>query len=156
MEHDPTFGPVIPMERDEAFPMAVQGRWVAVSDPSLEVIVDGSEITWRGVQMDYQVKTFLLHEDGRIWVKVEFMNSKNASDTLDLMVRPDCDIYALSDQLSARLIREHAQPRSGTALEPMDLSGPGAGLNSLDERPRFRPSCRAPGSKKVIPPWTSW
>jgi hypothetical protein len=83
----------------------MQGRWVEESEPSLVVIVDGSEISWRGVDWDYQDKKVLIHEDGPVCVTLEFPDQTDSGDAINLIAWPNGSMHAFNDHLVALFVR---------------------------------------------------
>ena len=91
--------------REAAFPPELQGEWVEDSDPTLVLILSGSEIVWRGDRKDYQDKTVLLHEDGSVSVTVEFADQVDSGDELNLVATSEGDMFAFSDHFASRYVR---------------------------------------------------
>jgi len=91
--------------REAVFPSEMQGRCVEESEPSFEVIVDGSEITWRGIRMDYQAKRVATHEEGWVSVEIEFAGQANSGDALNLVAWPKGDMHAFNDHGVSRFVR---------------------------------------------------
>lgn len=136
---DAGFPPGIPMGREAAFPLTLQGRWVAVDDPSIEAIFNGSEITWCGVDIDYRAKTFVESEGGWQWVTVEFVETTNAADTLKLMIWPESDIHAFSNNMSARLTKVEPRAKSDSRGGGADPAMPPAKVELVGRDAAFPP-----------------
>jgi len=94
-----------PIEREAAFPSEMQGRWVEESEPSFEVIVNGSEITWRGIHMDYLAKKVTTHEEGWVSVEVDLADQTDSGDALNLVAWPKGDMHAFNDHGVSRFVR---------------------------------------------------
>ena len=94
-----------PVGRDAEFPSEMLGRWVEESEPSFEVIVKGSEITWRGIHLDYQHKKVMAHEEGWVSVEVEFADQADSGDALNLIAWPKGDMHAFTDHGVSRFVR---------------------------------------------------
>lgn len=90
--------------REASFPPEMQGRWVEESDPTLEVIISGSEMTWRGVARDYRDKKIYPHEDGYQPVDVDFAET-DYGDPVHLVVLPTGAMYAYNVHFVSLFIR---------------------------------------------------
>ena len=90
--------------RDAPFPHALQGSWVEDSDPTLVLILSGSEIFWGGVDKDYQDKSVVVGEDGSVSVVVDFADQLEG-DELNLVATGEGDMYAFNDHLVSRYVR---------------------------------------------------
>jgi hypothetical protein len=75
------------------------------SDPTLEVIINGSEMTWRGEHRDYQDKTIDPYEDGFRQVEVEFADQTDSGDALQLVVLPNGAMYAYNVHFVSLFVR---------------------------------------------------
>jgi hypothetical protein len=93
------------MGRDAPFPREMQGRWVEESEPSMEVFVEGSGITWRGVPMDYQARRLIACADGTLAVEMDFAERSGFRDWLMLIAWPSGDMHAYNDNMVARFVR---------------------------------------------------
>lgn len=93
------------LRREAPFPREMQGRWVEESDPTLEVIVSGSEISWRGVDSDYQDKKFTVYEDGALGVTLEFADQIDSGDSIELITLPNGSMYAYSVHFVSLFVR---------------------------------------------------
>jgi hypothetical protein len=91
--------------REAPFPPEMQGSWVEESDPTLEVIINGSEMTWRGEHRDYQDKTIDPYEDGFRQVEVEFADQTDSGDALQLVVLPNGAMYAYNVHFVSLFVR---------------------------------------------------
>jgi hypothetical protein len=90
--------------RKAPFPPEMQGPWVEESDPSLEVIINGSEMTWRGEHRDYRDKRIRPYEDGFRQVEVDFAET-DYDDTVELVVLPNGAMYAYNVHFVSLFIR---------------------------------------------------
>ena len=59
--------------RDAPLPDAMQGRWIDVDDPSVELVVRGGEITCFGHIVEYDYKE-IEEEDGALTVSLRIDN----------------------------------------------------------------------------------
>lgn len=94
--------------REAPFPLEMQGRWVEDEDRTWEVIVSGSEISWGGIDGDYQNKTFTVYEDGTIAVTLELEGEAEPEDYIQLAFLPDGSMFAHNVHFVARLVRPNA------------------------------------------------
>lgn len=83
----------------------MQGRWVEQSDPTLEMIVNGSEISWRGVDRDYQDKKCTIFEDGAVGVTLEFADQIDSGDSIELITLPNGAMYAYNVHFVSLFVR---------------------------------------------------
>lgn len=91
--------------RKASFPEEMQGRWVEESDPSLEVVIDGSEMTWRGAHRDYKNKRVSTAEDGFRMVELEFANQTDSGDKVELIALPNGAMYACNVHFVSLFVR---------------------------------------------------
>lgn len=94
--------------RKAPFPREMQGRWVEESDPTLEVVVNGSEISWRGVDRDYQDKKFKVYEDGAVGVTMEFADQIDSGDSIELITLPNGSMYAYNVHFVSLFVRANS------------------------------------------------
>ncbi len=83
----------------------MQGSWVEESDPTLDLVVDGADLRWRGVERDYLNKTFTTHDDGTVGVTVEFPDQEADYDSLEMIVLEDGSMYAYNVHAVALYVR---------------------------------------------------
>lgn len=90
--------------REAAFPHELQGRWVEDSDPTLVLVVSGSEISRGGVDNDYVDKSVVVGEDGSVSVEVNFADQCEG-DELNLIATGEGDMYAFNQNFVSRYVR---------------------------------------------------
>lgn len=94
--------------REAPFPREMQGHWIEKSDPTLELIVNGSEISWRGVASDYLDKKFTVYEDGAIGVTLEFADQIDFGDSIELITLPNGSMYAYNVHFVSLFVRTNS------------------------------------------------
>ena len=107
--------------REIPFPPEMQGHWVEESDPSLELIIDGSEMTWRGERRDYQDKKIGPLEDGFRQVELEFADQIDSGDAIQLALLPTGAMYAYNVHFVSLFVRADTSSRSDT--QPAEPAG---------------------------------
>ena len=90
--------------REAAFPHQLQGSWVEDSDPTLVLILNGSEIFWGGGVLDYEDKGVVEFEGGFISVSVEFADQLDGY-AIQLEFAGEGEMYAYNDSFASRYVR---------------------------------------------------
>lgn len=58
--------------------------------------------------MDYQSKRLTTHEEGWVYVEVEFADQMDSGDELNLVAWPTGEMHAFSDHFAACFVRPNA------------------------------------------------
>jgi uncharacterized glyoxalase superfamily protein PhnB len=95
--------------RDEPLPSVMQGRWVDVEDNSLELIVNGSEITCfdQVVKYDYKVVD---EADGALTVSLKVDDEANEdtfqrANVTELVLTPEGEFHAYNVKFASQFER---------------------------------------------------
>lgn len=89
------------------FPPEMQGHWIAQEDPELEVLITGSELTWRGRPMPYLEKALSEGGDGVILVELTLADDMEG-DAITLVAMPDDQLSAFNDHFAASFVKAGA------------------------------------------------
>jgi hypothetical protein len=95
------------MEPGSPFPPEMQGHWIAEEDPSMEVIISGHELTWRGKPMSYLEKTLTGGEEGVVMVELTFPDQMEG-DGIILVAMPGDLLSAYNDHFAANFVKAAA------------------------------------------------
>lgn len=79
--------------RDAPFPREMQGHWIEESDPPLEMIVEGSDISWDGHKFEYHDKIFWTDVDGNVSITLEFDDGYGPEYSVNMIALPDGNMY---------------------------------------------------------------
>ena len=92
------------MEPGSPFPLEMQGRWIEEEDPSMEVIISGNEVTWRGKPMSYLEKTLTGGDEGVVVVELNFPDQMEG-DAITLVAMPGDLLSAYNDHFAANFVK---------------------------------------------------
>jgi hypothetical protein len=98
-------------ERKLALPSDMQGRWIAMDEPSFELFVDGGEVTCGGQRVEYDYKE-VEEVAGAIIVTLRVSNTAQ-EDTFQranitgLVITPDGEFHAYNVKFASQFIRAH-------------------------------------------------
>jgi hypothetical protein len=97
------------VERDVPLPLEMQGKWVAVDDPSSRLIVGGTEITCFGNVVQYDYKE-IGQEDGALTVSLKIDNEADEdtfqrANITELVITPEGEFHAYNVKFSTEFVR---------------------------------------------------
>lgn len=90
----------------------MQGRWIDVDEPSTELIVSGSEVTYFGRTVDYDYK-LIDEDDGALTVSLK-INDETREDTFqrsnitELAVTPEGDFHVYNLKFASQFVPANA------------------------------------------------
>ena len=95
--------------RDEPIPAAMQGRWIDVDDPSVELVIDGGVVARFGRTVEYDYKS-IEEEDGTLTVNL-MVNDAASEDSFQrsnitgLVITPEGEFHAYNVKFASQFVR---------------------------------------------------
>ncbi len=95
--------------RDVRIPVAMQGRWIDAEDSSIELVVEGGEVTCFGQRVEYDYK-LVEEEDGALTVSLMVDNAADEesfqrSNITGLVLTPEGEFHAYNVKFASQFIR---------------------------------------------------
>ena len=96
-------------DRNAPLPDEMQGHWIAVDDPSGELLIEGGEVRYQGTSVDYSFK-IVGNKDGALTVDLKVTDSTLEDDfqrenITGLLIDPEGDFHAFNAKFASQFVR---------------------------------------------------
>jgi hypothetical protein len=96
--------------RETPLPQEMQGRWVAVDEPTSTLVIAGGDVTCFGAAIEYDYKT-ISEDEGALTVQLEIddetqRDSFSSANLNGFVITPDGDFLGYNVKSSVQFIRE--------------------------------------------------